>query len=736
MKKLILILFVVLFVFSLSAKDIGLSTGNVKEIQKETKAPPRPYGPEAYNPRPEIDRAYATVGAGASLSGAYDTDITPFGTYYHDGRNQMLYTAAELSAAGLSAGLINSVGFNVGAASTQVMNGFNLSMGHTTETTMPAGWSVATLTNQYSGTWTAAAGWNDITTSFTWDGTSNIVVEVCFDNDSYTSNSTVYYDVYTGMHSQAYNDNTAGCSDPWETNPEERPQTRFGFTATVPVLIAAPSSYDYGTVNTGSCSGWITFTLSNGGTGTINVSNIALGGANPGEFQIQNNPAPCALPPNATIEVRFCPTTDGAKSADLVITHDVGRLTTNIPLIGTGFTYAQGDACSNPYIVGPLPYSHSDDSSLFTDTIGNASPDVWYEWTIDHAGDYTMTTCNAGSTFDTYIRLIADDCVTEITSNDDNCSGFSGTLSTIDCYSLTPGTYYGVVEGFSSYSGPYQVDFFECFEFGACCDYTDPLNPTCTDGVLPADCAEAWNAFHASPAVCADDPCAVPCVDCVDNEGEPCGTDVNGGCNMPAGTEYFTPLQCNTTVCGNMWADGGTRDTDWYDIYLEAGSTITLDIYSDISWVMGMVEDSGGWGTITCPATAFYQYTTGARCTPGQLVIDTPGPSGNYIIWVGPSDYYNWPCGQWEGNAYELTVTCTGGQPDPPTGVAITVTNTRDDVEVTWTVEAGLTYNVYSSADPYAAFPAGWTLEETGNTSGTYGEAAGAQKYYVVTANN
>ncbi|HHE37314.1 MAG TPA: hypothetical protein ENL20_01935, partial [Candidatus Cloacimonetes bacterium] len=176
------------------------------------------------------NREYVVVGAGSSLSGAYDTDITPFGTYYHDKRAQYLFTAAELSSAGLLTGVISSVGFNVGTAGGQTMENFNINMGHTTATIMPAGWIPDALTNQYSGTWTASNGWNDIPTNFIWDGTSNLVVEICFDNSSYTSNSTVYYDVYTGMHSQAYNDNTAGCSDPWETNPIERPQIRLDYT--------------------------------------------------------------------------------------------------------------------------------------------------------------------------------------------------------------------------------------------------------------------------------------------------------------------------------------------------------------------------------------------------------------------------------------------------------------------------------------------------------------------------
>jgi len=700
MKKIFLLILLFLFIEVFWTQSISnVSTGNVKEIRKETKAPPTLYGPNAYIPRPEIDRAYVTVGAGGSLSGAYNTDITPFGTYWHDSRDQVLYTAADLSAGSIDG--IVSVGFNVGAASTQVMNGFNISMGHTTAASLSGGWVADPLTNVYSGTWTASAGWNDIPVYFDWDGTSNIVVEVCFDNTSYTSNSTVYYDSYPGMHADAYSDYVAGCTHDWERDVIGRPQTRFGYVPTSPPhLLISPYSYNFGKVNTGDCSAWQTFNLINGGSGTIHVSSIVLGGTDPGEFQIQNNPVPCDLPPNATIDVRFCPTSDGVKSADLVITDD--RAVTNIPLVGEGGTYAQGDICSNPHIVGALPWSHTDNTDNYTNTIGNESADVWYEFVVDHTAEYTATTCNEFGTFNTYLRLYADNCTTQIANNNDDCSGFSSSLSTIDCYFLDPGTYYWLVEGYSSYEGVYQIDICECFEYGACCDYSvDPLNPVCTDGILPQDCTDTWQVFHASPTGCADDPCITPCVICTENEGEPCGEDINGGCNMNPGLEYFTPLYNCDTICGTMWADNSTRDTDWYDMYLEEGSVLCLNIYSDIPWVMGMVEDSGGWGTIECPATSFYQYTTGARCTSGYLEIMTPGPSGHYIIWIGPSEFYYYPCGWWGGNNYQFTASWLL-EPllDPPENLSITIDG--NNVVLIWDeVEDALGYYIYRSQDPY-----------------------------------
>ena len=189
MKKLILILLVTVFMVSfLAAAQTGVTA------MKKAKAAPLPYGPEAYKhnlarEQQMRDRSFATVGAGGSVSSS--TATTPFGTYYEDGQEQLLFTAAELSAAGLPAGNITSVGFNVDAASSQIMNGFNVELKHTTATSV-TGWETG-FTNCYAGTWTAAAGWNDITftTPFNWDGTSNLLVKVCFDNDSYSSSSSV-----------------------------------------------------------------------------------------------------------------------------------------------------------------------------------------------------------------------------------------------------------------------------------------------------------------------------------------------------------------------------------------------------------------------------------------------------------------------------------------------------------------------------------------------------------------
>ena len=337
-------------------------------------------------------RGYATIGAGADVSdNEDDTDITPFGTIYEDGQNQILFTASELSSAGLPVGDITRIGWNVADAASQTMNGFNIEIKHTTETYVN-GWETG-FTNVFSGSHTAFNGWNDFTfsTPFTWDGTSNILVKVCFDNSSWSVNSTVYFDFAWEMNGYVYHNGTSGCSDDYEGVANERPQTRFEYLSGPPTLFVLPESNNFGDQNNGFCSEWQTFTLHNGGIGSISVSSITLTGTNADQFEIQNNPAPCSLPPDATIDVRFCPTTLGEKSAYLTINDD--RETTNVALSGTSISPAY---CTTNYTDTYYDWI----SNVAVNTIDNASGSVGYE-------DYTAisTDLMQGISYDIYVDI-------------------------------------------------------------------------------------------------------------------------------------------------------------------------------------------------------------------------------------------------------------------------------------------------------------------------------------------
>ncbi len=66
------------------------------------------------NQRPNMKLNGQTIGTG-NIQNGYTDYPAPYGNWYWSARNQMLIPAAELTAAGLTAGPINSLGFNVAA---------------------------------------------------------------------------------------------------------------------------------------------------------------------------------------------------------------------------------------------------------------------------------------------------------------------------------------------------------------------------------------------------------------------------------------------------------------------------------------------------------------------------------------------------------------------------------------------------------------------------------------------
>ncbi len=78
-----------------------------------------------------INLTYVCVGNGTTSSNY------PFTTYWMDGRTQMLFTAAELTAAGIGPNsAITKIGFNVLTADLTPMNGFNVKFQATSQTSL------------------------------------------------------------------------------------------------------------------------------------------------------------------------------------------------------------------------------------------------------------------------------------------------------------------------------------------------------------------------------------------------------------------------------------------------------------------------------------------------------------------------------------------------------------------------------------------------------------------------
>ncbi|MCX6157036.1 MAG: T9SS type A sorting domain-containing protein [Ignavibacteriae bacterium] len=170
----------------------------------------------------------ACIGTGTTSSNY------PFTTYWMDGRTQMLFTAAEIAAAGGTANaVITKLGFNVLTADPGAMNGFNVKMQHTAQTSLTAfvttGW-----TTVFSGTYTVpGTGMQYINLTapyFQWNGTGNIIVEICYDNTAYTQYSTVNSTANTGKTWGYYTDNSTGCTMTGGAAIANRPNVCFSMT--------------------------------------------------------------------------------------------------------------------------------------------------------------------------------------------------------------------------------------------------------------------------------------------------------------------------------------------------------------------------------------------------------------------------------------------------------------------------------------------------------------------------
>jgi len=157
----------------------------------------------------------STVVIGAGTSSTSATGPTPYGSYYHDDRTQMLYLASELQAAGLTAGKFTMLGFDVVTASSQYLNNFKIKIRHTTSTYLSGFQTMSSGVIYVDGYPHVFTGWNNhYSNAFTWNGTDNIIVEVSFDNTSYTSSSSVRYSTTSGNKVWSrYSDSGAGTAE-------------------------------------------------------------------------------------------------------------------------------------------------------------------------------------------------------------------------------------------------------------------------------------------------------------------------------------------------------------------------------------------------------------------------------------------------------------------------------------------------------------------------------------------
>ncbi len=188
----------------------------------------------------------ATIGTGTLTNSTTSYPAAGMGQFYTADHEQYLITAAELTAAGVVPGQIFSIAFNHSASYTGApMQLFTVKMGHTTNTAASLTLVCAGLQTVYGpATYTpTGTGYQTIpfSTSFTWNGTSNVIVDVSHSNatpsciSNYTNNATVYQSS-TSFVSSAYYYADGNCTIQSCTptgaitgTASQRPNMRFGW---------------------------------------------------------------------------------------------------------------------------------------------------------------------------------------------------------------------------------------------------------------------------------------------------------------------------------------------------------------------------------------------------------------------------------------------------------------------------------------------------------------------------
>ena len=156
---------------------------------------------------------------------------SPMQDYYKTGRVQFLYTASELLGAGLVAGNITEIGWVVTSNNTSTLQeNYTISMKSTASTVLTTTFeSGATLV--YGPTnFTPSATGNvmfTLTTPFVWDGTSNVIVEVCagLATGAFTENVSCANSTTTGIKSVYFRSDSATtpCTTATGTTSTDRP---------------------------------------------------------------------------------------------------------------------------------------------------------------------------------------------------------------------------------------------------------------------------------------------------------------------------------------------------------------------------------------------------------------------------------------------------------------------------------------------------------------------------------
>jgi hypothetical protein len=197
-----------------------------------------------------------------------------------------------------------------------------------------------------------------------------------------------------------------------------------------------------------------------------------------------------------------------------------------------------------------------------------------------------------------------------------------------------------------------------------------------------------------------------------------CGA-VNGGKYIGG----LLGLNSTSSVLHNSYAASVVSGTEYYiGGALGYNDTATSGVVQNILFDY---EVSGSWSNQGCIPRTTAQMKTLSTYT--SRTWDFVGETAN-----GTNDYWN--LNGTDNNGYPFLSWQVFGLTAPQN---ITIAYTTTEPQLSWSAASGASsYNIYSTANPYAEFPSGWTLAASGVTGTNWVDMAvtGAKKFYVVVA--
>ena len=340
-----------------------------------------------------------TIIIGSGTTSTTSTGSDPIDGYFESFRYQVIYTASELTAAGLPLGAdLTGLGFSInGDYGGGNLNGYTIKLGHTSDVNSATHCTSSTIEVKapfaYNPTVTAVGVFDMIpfSTNFTWDGVSNILVDICSSGpNAYTSpyGQVRTLATTTTNGSRYVRADAAGsqCGVNTGTTNSTKPQISFSYTLASclkPISLTAlnitTTTADLGWTEIGTATSWNIEWGATGfiqGTGTMvtgtttNPNNIIGLSANTSyQFYVQADcggsgtsnwagPFTFTTPPACPSPSALAVTALTATSANLGWTENGTATTWNIEWGVTGFTQGTGTMVTgtntNPHNVNTL----------------------------------------------------------------------------------------------------------------------------------------------------------------------------------------------------------------------------------------------------------------------------------------------------------------------------------------------------------------------------------------------